>query len=132
MNKWIGIGRLTGDPLVTYTQAETPLTIAKYNLAVDRGDKNKTTDFISCVAFGKAGDFAGKYFNKGMKVAVSGRVQTGSYTDKDGRKVYTTDIAIESQEFCEPKKDTAPVTAPTDADGFMNIPDNIDEELPFN
>ena len=123
--------------------------IARYTLAVDRrfnrnGDEN-TADFISCVAFGKAGEFAERYFRKGTKIAVTGRIQTGSYTNKDGVKVYTTDVVVEEQEFAESKNSnggssdnySAPANnfsaAPMAAgDGFMNIPDGIDEELPFN
>jgi single-strand DNA-binding protein len=147
MNKAILMGRLTRDPEVRYTQGENQMAIARYTLAVDRrfnrnGDEN-TADFIPCVAFGKAGEFAERYFRKGTKVAVTGRIQTGSYTNKDGVKVYTTDVVVEEQEFAESKNagsnggsdngnyqsSSAPVSA---GDGFMNIPDGIDEELPFN
>jgi single-strand DNA-binding protein len=148
MNKAILMGRLTRDPEVRYSQGENPLAIARYTLAVDRrfnrnGDENNA-DFISCVAFGKAGEFAEKYFRRGTKVAVTGRIQTGSYTNKDGVKVYTTDVVVEEQEFAESKNSSgsngssdngnyqsssAPMSA---GDGFMNIPDGIDEELPFN
>ena len=146
MNKWIGIGRLTGDPEVKYTQGDAPMAIARHNLAVDRKFKNKdgeqTADFISCVAFGKNAEFAEKYLRKGMKVAVEGHIQTGSYTNKDGVKVYTTDIVVEGYEFCESKGNSeggyststgrpSPSNAPS-SDGFMNIPDDIQEELPFN
>lgn len=144
MNKVILMGRLTRDPEVRYTQGENPTAIARYTLAVDRrfnrnGDEN-TADFISCVAFGKSGEFAEKYFRKGTKVVVTGRIQTGSYTNKDGQKVYTTDVVVEDQEFAESKNsnnnsgasNTGSNSAPVDGDGFMNIPDGIDEELPFN
>ena len=149
MNKAILMGRLTRDPEVRYTQGENQMAIARYTLAVDRrfnrnGDDN-TADFISCVAFGKAGEFAERYFRKGTKIAVTGRIQTGSYTNKDGVKVYTTDVVVEEQEFAESKNSngcssdnySAPANnfsaAPMAAgDGFMNIPDGIDEELPFN
>ncbi|MBQ6993340.1 MAG: single-stranded DNA-binding protein [Lachnospiraceae bacterium] len=149
MNKAILMGRLTRDPEVRYTQGENQMAIARYTLAVDRrfnrnGDEN-TADFISCVAFGKAGEFAERYFRKGTKIAVTGRIQTGSYTNKDGVKVYTTDVVVEEQEFAESKNSnsgssdnySAPANnfsaAPMAAgDGFMNIPDGIDEELPFN
>ena len=149
MNKAILMGRLTRDPEVRYTQGENQMAIARYTLAVDRrfnrnGDDN-TEDFISCVAFGKAGEFAERYFRKGTKIAVTGRIQTGSYTNKDGVKVYTTDVVVEEQEFAESKNSnggssdnySAPANnfsaAPMAAgDGFMNIPDGIDEELPFN
>lgn len=138
MNKTIQSGRLTGDPEVAYSKGSN-VCIARYTLAVDRKYKKEgepTADFIRCVALGKLGEFAEKYFRKGMKVEITGRIQTGSYTDKNGNKVYTTDVLVEEQEFGEAKKDTqenAP-SAPTrtDSDGFMNIPDGIDEELPFN
>ena len=141
MNKTILIGRLTNDPEVRYSQGENATCVARYRLAVDRKfkkDGEQNADFIPCIAFGKAGEFAEKYFRKGMKVAVTGRIQTGSYTNKDNQKVYTTDIVVEEHEFCESKSSsTAPATAPaqtypTNGDGFMNIPDGIDEELPFN
>lgn len=152
MNKVILMGRLTRDPEVRYTQGESGNNaIARYTLAVDRRfsrDRENNTDFINCVAFGRTGEFAEKYFRKGTKVLVTGRIQTGSYTNKDGQKVYTTDIVIEEQEFAESKNssasagmdngDFAPVSrsaaAPSQpiGDGFMNIPDGIDEELPFN
>ena len=148
MNKVILMGRLTRDPEVRYTQGQTPTAIARYTLAVDRrfakkDDPNaQTADFIGCVAFGKSGEFAEKYFKKGTKIAVTGRIQTGSYTNKDGVKVYTTDIVVEEQEFAESKNASAnlpsnsgssamPQNEP-DYDGFMNIPDGIEEELPFN
>ncbi|MCM1262310.1 MAG: single-stranded DNA-binding protein [Butyrivibrio sp.] len=146
MNKVILMGRLTRDPEVRYSQNENAMAIARYTLAVDRrfnrnGDEN-TADFISCVAFGKAGEFAEKYFRKGIKIAVSGRIQTGSYTNKDGVKVYTTDVIVDEQEFAESKNSSSAGDGgfaggsrpqPADAgDGFMNIPDGIDEELPFN
>ena len=149
MNKVILMGRLTRDPDVRYSQGENPLAIARYTLAVDRrfsrkdgGDGQQTADFISCKAFGRSGEFAEKYFRKGTKICVTGRIETGSYTNKDGVKVYTTEVVVEDQEFAESKNSgsggfsqpaasgsAAPVAA---ADGFMNIPDGIDEELPFN
>ena len=141
MNKVILMGRLTRDPEVRYTQGDNAMAIARYSLAVDRrfkkdGDE-QTADFINCIAFGKAGEFAEKYFRKGTKIAVVGRIQTGSYTNKDGQKVYTTDVVVEEQEFAESKNSgssdnnqSAPVNKNTD---FMNIPDGIeDTELPFN
>ena len=151
MNKAILMGRLTKDPEVRYTQGDNQMAIARYTLAVDRrfnrsGDEN-TADFIPCVAFGKAAEFAEKYLRKGTKLVVTGRIQTGSYTNKDGVKVYTTDVVVEDQEFAESKNSSsnsnyesnfgdmgskstqAPMAA---TDGFMNIPDGIDEELPFN
>lgn len=136
MNKVILIGRLCGDPEVRYSQGENPTCIAKYRLAVNRRfkrDGEPEADFINCVAFGKNGEFAEKYLHKGMKVAIEGRIQTGSY-EKDGVKHYTTDIVIESQEFCESKASESrpePTTSSV-GDGFMNIPEGLVEELPFN
>ena len=138
MNKVILIGRLTMDVETRYSQGNEPMAISRYTLAVDRKRGNssgneQTADFIKCVAFGKAGDFAEKYFRKGMKVAVTGRIQTGSYTNNEGVKVYTTDIVVEEQEFCESKNAQGrPEPSTSSSDGFMNIPDGIDEELPFN
>ena len=131
MNRTILIGRLTKDPDVRYTQGENSMCIARYTLAVDRKGKDKGADFISCVAFGKGGEFAEKYLKKGKKIAVTGKIQTGSYTNKDGVKVYTTDVVVEDHEFCESleKKEE-----PKDSgmDGFMSIPDGLDDaELPF-
>ena len=123
------MGRLTRDPEVRYSQGENSTAIARYTLAVDRrfrrnNDGEQTADFIGCVAFGRSAEFAEKYFRQGLKVIVTGRIQTGSYTNKEGQKVYTTDVVVE---------DPAPATPVSDAgDGFMNIPDGIDEELPFN
>lgn len=129
MNRWIGIGRLTKDPEIRYT--EDKLCIARYTLAIDRSSaKEKQTDFISCIAFGKSGEFADKYLHKGMKIAVEGRIQTGSYTDKDGNKRYTTDCVIDHHEFCESKGSTENAPA-TDENGFMNVPDGVVEDLPF-
>lgn len=145
MNKVILMGRLTRDPEVRYSQGDNAMAIARYSMAVDRRfrrDGEDNTDFINCVAFGKAGEFAEKYFRKGTKVLVTGRIQTGSYTNKDGVKVYTTDVVVEEQEFAESKGSSsnegggsysnAPVPNHSAGDGFMNIPDGIDEELPFN
>lgn len=145
MNKVNLIGRLTADPEVRYTQGDQPMCIASYRLAVERRGKKvegqQNADFISVKAFGKGGEFAEKYLHKGMKVAVSGHIQTGSYTRQDGQKVYTTDVIADEQEFCESRQanDVAQNTAPKETqkatppiDGFMNIPDGIDEELPFN
>lgn len=140
MNKVILMGRLTRDPEVRYTQGDNAMAIARYSLAVDRRfkrDGEPDADFINCVAFGKSGEFAEKYLKKGTKVAVVGRIQTGSYTNKDGQKVYTTDVVVEEQEFAESKNSgssdnnqSAPANKNTD---FMNIPDGIDDtELPFN
>lgn len=139
MNKVVLMGRLTKDPEVRYSQGEKPMAIARYTLAVDRKfkrDGEPTADFINCIAFGKNGEFAEKYLHKGIKILVEGRIQTGSYTNKDGVKVYTTDVVVESCEFAESKnasQSERPQTAPqTDSDGFMSIPDGIDSELPFD
>lgn len=132
MNKVILIGRLTRDVETRYTQGNEPMAISRYTLAVDRKFKREgeaEADFINCVAFGKNGEFAEKYFRKGMKVAVSGRIQTGSYQDREtGKTVYTTDIVVEDQEFCEKKEQSQP----SSGDGWMNVPDLPDEELPFH
>jgi single-strand DNA-binding protein len=136
MNKCILIGRLVKDPDVRYSQGQESMAIARYTLAVDRAikkDREQTADFISCVAFGKNGEFAEKYLHKGTKIAIEGRIQTGSY-EKDGHKVYTTDIVVEHHEFCESRNasGTSGNSAP-DADGFVNVPDSVDDEaLPFN
>ena len=140
MNKVILMGRLTRDPEVRYTQGDNAMAIARYSLAVDRRfkrDGEPDADFINCVAFGKSGEFAEKYLKKGTKVAVVGRIQTGSYTNKDGQKVYTTDVVVEEQEFAESKNSSSSdnnQSAPTNKNtDFMNIPDGIDDsELPFN
>lgn len=145
MNKAILIGRLTREPEIRYSSGENSIAIARYTLAVDRkyNREEQSADFLNCVAFGKAAEFAEKYFHKGTKIAITGHIQTGSYTNKDGVKVYTTDIIIEEQEFAESKKgsstengeyaDGGSRTEPSVSDeGFMNIPDDIDEELPFN
>lgn len=141
MNKVVLVGRLTRDPDVRYTQSQEPMAIARFSLAVDRRlskaqrEKNGavTADFISCVAFGKNGEFVEKYLHKGTKIAVSGRIQTGSYDHKDGYKVYTTDVVCEEFDFCESKGAEANNNpAPADESEWMNIPDGIDEELPFN
>jgi len=147
MNKVVLMGRLTKDPEVRYSQGENSMAITRYTLAVDRrfsrGNDEATADFIQCVAFGKAGEFAEKYFRKGIKIAVAGRIQTGSYTNKDGVKVYTTEVIVDEQEFCESKGSGGEGSysgggggvsrpEPSAGDGFMNIPDGIDEELPFN
>lgn len=138
MNKVVLIGRLTRDVETRYSQGNEPMAISRYTLAVDRKRGNSsgnepTADFINCVAFGRSGEFAERYFRKGMKIAVTGRIQTGSYTNNDGVKVYTTDIVVEEQEFCESKNTQGrPEPSTSSSDGFMNIPDGIDEELPFN
>ncbi len=141
MNKVILMGRLVRDPEVRYSQGENTTAVGRYTLAVDRRGKREgedNADFIGCVCFGRAAEFAEKYLHKGTKLVVTGRIQTGSYTNKDGVRVYTTDVVVEDQEFAESKnsstdKDPAPKGPyPTSYDGFMNIPDGIDAELPFN
>ncbi len=145
MNKVVLMGRLTRDPEVRYSQGENPLAIARYTLAVDRRfrrDGEATADFIPCVAFGRQAEHAERYYRQGLKVTVCGRIQTGSYTNKDGVKVYTTEVVIEEQEFAESKaaseanagsfQQAPPAPSAPAGDGFMNIPDGIDEELPFN
>lgn len=141
MNKVILMGRLTRDPDVRYSQGENSTAVARYTLAVDRRFKKEgeqSADFISCVAFGKAAEFAEKYLKQGIKMVITGRIQTGSYTNKDGNKVYTTDVVVEEQEFAESKKaqeennQTGSSGIQTSPDGFMNIPDGVDEELPFS
>lgn len=152
MNRVIIMGRLTRDPEIRYSNGENPMAIARYTLAVDRRGAKKgqdgneqTADFLNIVAFGKSGEFAEKYFRQGMRVLVSGRIQTGSYTNKEGQRVYTTDIVAEDQEFADSKNASGsgdnsgyqPISrpAPSDAigDGFMNIPDSVEDEgLPFN
>ena len=144
MNKVILMGRLTRDPEVRYGTGENSTAVARYTIAVDRRfkrDGEQSADFISCVTFGRNAEFAEKYLRQGTKIVLTGRIQTGSYTNRDGQKVYTTDIVVEEQEFAESKAATAgnggqnnysrPAAA-ADAEGFMNIPDGIDEELPFN
>ncbi len=150
MNKVILMGRLTRDPEVRYSQAAEPLAIARYTLAVDRRFQRRDAaggeqqaDFISCVAFGKQGEFAEKYLRQGTKIAITGRIQTGSYTNKDGNKVYTTEVVVEEQEFAESKNASAnsgmngyqpqdrPAPADASADGFMSIPEGIENDLPF-
>lgn len=158
MNKVILMGRLTRDPDIRYSAGESSTAVARYTLAVDRRfkrDGEPTADFINCVAFGRSAEFAEKYLRQGIKIAITGRIQTGSYTNREGVKVYTTDVVVEEQEFAESKNasaensasygaanyggnygsapaPSAPANAPVSADGFMNIPDGIDEELPFN
>lgn len=142
MNKVILMGRLTRDPEVKYTQGENTMAIARYTLAVDRRfkrDGEAAADFISCVAFGRQAEFAEKYLRQGIRIVVTGRIQTGSYTNRDGNKVYTADVVVEEQEFAESKNaqnhavgQAAAGNPQVDPDGFINIPDGIDEELPFS
>lgn len=136
MNKVIEMGRLVRDPDIRYSQGAEQKAVARYTLAVDRRHANRqdpnaqTADFIPCVAFGKAAEFAEKYLHKGTKIAITGRIQTGSYTNKEGAKIYTTDVVVEEQEFAEPKRgEQAQATV---ENGFTNIPDDMPEELPFS
>lgn len=138
LNKVILMGRLTRDPEIRYSQGENKMAVGRYTLAVDRkyrreGEDN--ADFVSCMCFGKAAEFAEKYLHKGTKIIIAGRIQTGSYTNKDGNRVFTTDVVVEEQEFAESKgsaDNPIPPSAST-SDGFMNIPEGIDDsELPFN
>lgn len=135
MNKVILMGRLTRNPDVRYSQNnDQQMCIARYTLAVDRRGKDAGADFISCVAFGKNGEFAEKYLKQGTKIAVSGRIQTGSYTNKDGQKVYTTDVVAEEQEFAESKSSEGSQKEPAEApasDGFISVPEGIENDLPF-
>jgi single-strand DNA-binding protein len=138
------MGRLTRDPEVRYSQGDNQLAIARYTLAVDRrfnrNSDGQTADFIGCVAFGRAAEFAEKYLKQGTKIAITGRIQTGSYTNKDGNKVYTTDVVVEEQEFAESKNSSSdsgyqpagrPSPSSAAADGFMTIPEGIEDDLPF-
>lgn len=134
MNKVILMGRLTKDPDIRYAQTQEPTCVAKFTLAVDRRVKRdsgqQSADFISCVAFKKSAEFIKKYCHKGTKLCISGRIQTGSYTKKDGTKTYTTDVVVDEQEFAESKSATVQPEEKK-PDGFMNIPDTLEEELPF-
>ena len=147
MNKVILMGRLTRDPDVRYSNSQNgeQMAIARYTLAVDRrfargnSSDQQNADFISCVAFGRQGEFAEKYLKQGTKIALTGRIQTGSYTNKDNQKVYTTEVVVEEQEFAESKNSgqsnnnasSQPEPATANADGFMNIPEGIENDLPF-
>lgn len=139
MNKWIGMGRLTKNPDIRYTQGENSMCVARYTLAVDRRGREKETDFIPCVAWEKAAEFAERYLTKGMKITVSGRITTGSYTNRDGVKVYTTEITIEEQEFAESRQQTQPAqptyqeTQQDLGEGWMGVPEDTDDGgLPWN
>ena len=138
MNKVVLMGRLTRDPDVRVSTGERQMSIARYTLAVDRRGRRtdnggeQTADFISCVAFDRAAEFAEKYFHQGMRVLITGHIQTGSYTNKEGQKIYTTDVVIEDQEFADSKAGTVPPAA-VSPDGFMNLPEGVEDEgLPFN
>lgn len=148
MNKVVLMGRLTRNPDVRYSQGERPMAVARYTLAVNRRfkrDGEPDADFINCVAFGRQGEFAEKYLKQGTKIVISGRIQTGSYVNKDGNRVYTTDVVVEEQDFCESKASQGnhsfgggfepagrPAPSAAAGDGFMSIPDGIEEELPFS
>lgn len=144
MNKVVLVGRIVRDPEVRYSQGENSTAVARYTIAVDRRfkrDGEPTADFINCVTFGKSAEFVEKYFRKGLRISISGRITTNSYTNKDGIKVYTTEITVEEQEFAESKAESeanktsnqqATQTNTTTGGEFMNIPDDIPEELPFN
>ena len=143
MNKVQLVGRLTRDPEIRYSQGENATATARFSVAVNRRFKNSEgnydADFINCVAFGKSAEFVEKYFKKGMAIGLTGRIQTGSYTNKDGQKVYTTDVVVEETEFVESKSasnaegssNSRPAPSVASNDGVMNIPDGVDEELPF-
>lgn len=141
MNKVILMGRLTRDAEIRYSQGENSMAIARFSLAVDRRfrkDGEQGADFINCIAFGKTAEFYEKFGRKGTKFVIEGRIQTGSYTNKDGQRVYTTGVVVENTEFAESKSNNQSGNSfqnnsvPSSDDGFMNIPDGIDEELPFN
>ena len=147
MNHAVFMGRLTRDPEVRYSQGEKSMAVARYTLAVNRIGRSSqnhnepTADFINCVAFDKSGEFAEKYFRQGMRVLVSGKIQTDSYTNKEGIKVYTTDLMIQTQEFADSKNASGdesqsasrPEPSQADGDGFTNIPDGVEDTgLPFN
>lgn len=144
MNKVILMGRLTRDPEIRYSQGATSMAVARWSLAVDRRFKKEgeqNADFIQCVAFGKNGEFAEKYLHQGTKICMDGHIQTGSYTNRDGQKIYTTEVVVDSVEFAESKSANSnygggyqserPVPSAASGDGFMNIPNGIEEELPF-
>lgn len=141
MNKVVLMGRLTRDPEVRYTEGDNPTMIARYTLAVDRKfkrDGEPTADFIRCIVFGRAAEFTEKYLQKGIKVVISGRIQTGSYTNKEGVKVYTTDIVVEEQDFAESKavseqnRENYNSGESAGSDGFINVPEGLEEEFPFS
>lgn len=138
MNKVVLVGRLTRDPEVRYSQGDSATAVARYTLAVDRRfrrDGEPTADFIPCVIFGRSAEFAEKYFHQGMRISISGHIQTGSYTNKDGVKVYTTVVIVEEQEFAESKSESKNISNPVEEssadNGFMNLTDEYDEKLPF-
>lgn len=146
MNKVIMLGRLVRDPETRYSGADNSMAVCRYTLAVDKKfkkDGEATADFINCISFGKSAEFAEKYFTKGLRVAVSGRIQTGSYTNRDGQKVYTTDVVVEEHEIAQSRSEASnqqesnrqPEISPYGEDkdnGFMKFPDGIDDEFPFS
>jgi single-strand DNA-binding protein len=145
MNSVNIMGRLTRDPEVRYSQGENSIAVARYTLAINRMGKKDEADYINVIAFGKSGEFAEKYFKQGQQVAVTGRIQTGNYTNKEGQKIYTTEVVVENQFFASSKSDGSATPTTTEkssgnrpspsqakSDGFMNIPDGLDEELPFS
>lgn len=137
MNRVILMGRLTRDPELRYSQGESAMVIARYTLAVNRGHRREQgdngADFINCVVFRKGAEFAEKYLHQGTKLLVTGRIRTGSYTNKDGQKVYTTDVIVDEQEFAEKKQFPGDGSTLPEPAGFMNIPDGIEDEgLPFS
>ena len=135
MNSVQLLGRLARDPEVRYTAGDNPTAVARFTVACNRKykkDADQEADFISCMAFGKTAEFIERYFNKGSSIALNGRIQTGSYTNKDGQKVYTTDVVVDSLEFVGKKNDDASGNASKPNNDFMNIPDGISEDLPFN
>lgn len=139
MNKVILVGRLTRDPELRYSQGQDSTAFCRYILAVNRRfkkDGEDSADFIQCIAFGKSAEFAEKYFRQGVRVSVSGRIRTGSFTNREGQKVYTTQVVIEEQEFAESRRENPQkASSPADSDagdGFMNVPDRFDEEFPFS
>lgn len=138
MNQVCLVGRLAADPEIRYTQGENPMAVARYTLAIDRKykkDGEQTADFIRCVAFGKNAEFAEKYMTKGRRFGVTGSIQTGSYQNKDGQTVYTTDVIVNSQDFCDSWQESSGFNsgASADSDGFIDIPDGLEDEgLPFN
>lgn len=140
MNKVILMGRLTRDPEVRYSQAAEPLAIARWVLAIDRRGRrdasgnDQTADFIPCVAFGARAEFAEKYFRQGIKIVLAGRIQTGSYTNKEGRKVYTTEVIVEEVDFAESRRSSGsdgPASSSTEDGEFMSIPEGLENDLPF-
>lgn len=133
MNRWVGVGRLTKDPETRYTQGENQMAVTRYTVAIDRPGRDKGADFIGCVSFGRTAEFAEKWFKRGMRVAVEGRIQTGSYKDRDGRTVYTTEVVVDHHEFAQSKTEGTEVEKPTSNDDFMAVPDGVEDAgLPWS